>query len=163
MRGSQVMHVFPFHYPKFIFHIKIPYNTQITRDIWMSALFTSDVQRVSLMGNACILITIVFWVLCGVCNIDYTFGIADSNSVHHLCIMYASWCLYYLEYYVVCVYGHIHSEYWTPRAHITSKPCMHPGVCCSLNRVCMCNVYLALWTRTVWITCEACMHALRCP
>ena len=81
----------------------------------------------------------------------------DLNTVHHLCVTYASWCLYY-EYYAACVYGHIHLEYWTPRAFITCQPCMHPDVGCSLIRVCMRNAHLGLWTQAVCITYEPCMH-----
>ena len=83
-------------------------------------------------------------------------GVVDSNTVHHLCVTYASWCLYY-DYYA-CVYGYIHLKYWTPIAHITCTPCMHPDVGCSLNRVCMRSVHLGLWTQAVCITCEPYMH-----
>ena len=152
MHGWQVMHAFSFHYPKFVFHINTMHNTQITRDFGMHSLFTSGVQCSSLMGNACI--SLVFSVSCGVCVMDYTFGIVASSLkqcaslVHHIYIpvsilVWITLDLSFCEYCDVCC-DNISLEWRNRTAHITCEPYKHLDVYRSLSI--KWNLYRGIYT-----------------
>ena len=90
---------------------------------------------------------LTFWVSC-VCVcvcvfVEYTLGVVDSSSVHHLWTMHASWCQLSFEYYLVCLWN-THLGLWIRAGEITCEPCMTPDVYSRLFKT-WC-VYVGIYT-----------------